>query len=55
MNLADRMRLLGERCLLAMPPRLVMAIFKRTTYRQDLPRTAGPAIDKGRPTTTKRP
>jgi glycosyltransferase involved in cell wall biosynthesis len=55
MNLADRVRLLGERCLLAMPPRLVMAIFKRTTYRQDLPRTAGPAIDKGRPTTTKRP
>jgi glycosyltransferase involved in cell wall biosynthesis len=32
----DRLRLFGERCLLALPPRLVMAMFKRTAYRTRL-------------------
>jgi len=37
MSLADRVRLAGERCLLAMPPRIVMELFKRTAYRSELP------------------
>jgi glycosyltransferase involved in cell wall biosynthesis len=37
MSLADRIRLAGEHCLLALPPRLVMEIFKLSAYRSDLP------------------
>jgi hypothetical protein len=36
MGTGDRLRLWGERCLLALPPRLVMALFKRTAYRTRL-------------------
>jgi glycosyltransferase involved in cell wall biosynthesis len=37
MSLRNRFRMLGESCLLAMPPRLVMELFKRTAYRSELP------------------
>jgi glycosyltransferase involved in cell wall biosynthesis len=46
MSPADRVRSLAERCLLALPPPLVLAIFKRATFRAELPaprrETGGP-------------
>jgi glycosyltransferase involved in cell wall biosynthesis len=36
MTLRDRLRLFGERCLLALPARLVMELFKRTAYQAQL-------------------
>jgi glycosyltransferase involved in cell wall biosynthesis len=39
MRWADRLRLLGERCLLALPAGLVMEMFKRTAYRPSLTST----------------
>jgi glycosyltransferase involved in cell wall biosynthesis len=39
MRWADRLRLLGERCLLVLPAGLVMELFKRTAYRPSLSAT----------------
>jgi glycosyltransferase involved in cell wall biosynthesis len=49
MGAMDRMRYYGERCLLALPPRLVMAIFTRSAFRADLPAAPASAPDNGSP------
>ncbi len=48
MTVADRARLWGERCLLALPPWLVTELFKRTAFRAELPAPPG-AGASGRP------
>jgi glycosyltransferase involved in cell wall biosynthesis len=49
MRLGDRLRLLGERCLLALPAGLVMEVFKRTAYRPSLAATRSTQTGDHRP------